>query len=245
MSNDQLVLIGGESTTGKSACLRNLKNPEGVMYLNLETNKKLPFASRFKEYNVTNPLQVQEALTKAESMPHIHTIVVDSLTFMLDQWKSQYLHTAKDTQKAWANFAEFFKTLMLQGVARSSKNIVFTAHTLTVLNEQTMMMETKIPVQGSLKNNGIEAFFSTIVYTKVLPVEMLKKYENPHLTFSEDEEEIGLKHVFQTRLTKETVGDKIRSNMGMWSKSETYIDNDAQILLDRLTEYYGEAKQAA
>jgi len=74
----------------------------------------------------------------------------------------------------------------------------------------------------------------------VLPVEFLKQWENPHLTYSEDELEIGVKHVFQTRLTKETVGDKIRSNMGMWAKNETYIDNDAQILLDRLTEYYGE-----
>lgn len=238
--NDHLVLIGGESTTGKSACLRNIRNPEGVMYLNLESNKRLPFASKFKEYNVTNPLQVQEALTRAETMPNVHTIIVDSLTFMLDQWKSQYLlaPSVKDTQKAWGQFAEFFKVLMLQGVARSTKNVIFTAHTFTTLNEQSMMMETKIPVQGALKNNGIESYFSTIVYTKVLPVELLKKYDNTNLTFTEDEDEIGLKHVFQTRLTKETVGERIRSNMGMWDKNETYIDNDAQILLDRLTKYY-------
>ena len=236
--NDHLILIGGEATTGKSACLRNIRNPEGVMYLNLEVNKKLPFASRFREYNVTNPCQVVEALTKAEEMPHIHTIVVDSLTFMLDQWKSIYLHTAKDTQKAWGQFAEFFKVLMTSHVAKSTKTVIFTAHTLTVLNEQTMMMETKVPVQGSLKNNGIEAFFSTIVYTKVLPVTMLEAFNNPNLTITEDEAEIGIKHIFQTRLTKETVGEKIRSNMGMWKKEETYINNDVQILIDRLTEYY-------
>ena len=236
--NDHLILIGGESTTGKSACLRNIKDPEGVMYLNLESNKDLPFASKFKQFNVTDPLQVIEALTKAEGMPGIHTIVVDSLTFMLDQWKTRYLHKAKDTQKAWGQFAEFFKELMTMHVAKSTKTVIFTAHTQTVLNEQTMMMETKVPVQGSLKGNGIEAFFSTIVYTKVLPVTTLKNFANPNLTFTEDEEEIGIKHVFQTRLTKETVGDKIRSNMGMWEKNETYIDNDAQVLIDRLTNYY-------
>ena len=36
-TNDNLVLIGGESSGGKTASLRNLKNPEGVMYLNCES----------------------------------------------------------------------------------------------------------------------------------------------------------------------------------------------------------------
>lgn len=35
--NDNLVLICGESTTGKSASLRNIPKPEGVMYLNCES----------------------------------------------------------------------------------------------------------------------------------------------------------------------------------------------------------------
>ena len=238
MANDHLVLIAGESTTGKSASLRNLKNPEGVAYMNLEVNKKLPFPAKFKQANITDPLQVKAQLTAISGMDHIHTGIVDSLTFMLDQWKTKYLHNAKDTQKQWGEFAEFFKALMTQEVAQCPKNVIFTAHTLTTLNEQTMMMETKVPVSGQLKNNGIEAFFSTIVYTKVLPVEMLQKFENPNLTYTEDELDIGLKHVYQTRLTKETVGDKIRSNMGMWDKNETYINNDAQVLLDRLHEYY-------
>lgn len=34
--NDQLVLIAGKSATGKSASLRNLREPESVMYLNCE-----------------------------------------------------------------------------------------------------------------------------------------------------------------------------------------------------------------
>ena len=37
VENDNLILIGGESTGGKTASLRNLKNPEGVMYLNCES----------------------------------------------------------------------------------------------------------------------------------------------------------------------------------------------------------------
>lgn len=34
--NDHLILICGESATGKSASLRTLKNPEGIAYLNCE-----------------------------------------------------------------------------------------------------------------------------------------------------------------------------------------------------------------
>lgn len=34
--NDHLVLLGGKSAAGKSASLMNIKNPEGVMYLNCE-----------------------------------------------------------------------------------------------------------------------------------------------------------------------------------------------------------------
>jgi len=53
--NDQLVLICGSSGTGKSASLINLDKPEGVIYLNTEAGKKLPFKSKFKEYTITDP----------------------------------------------------------------------------------------------------------------------------------------------------------------------------------------------
>ena len=52
--NNNLVLLCGKSATGKSASLQMLKNPEGVMYLNCENNKKLPFKSKFKEFTITS-----------------------------------------------------------------------------------------------------------------------------------------------------------------------------------------------
>lgn len=39
MVNDHLVLVSGQSATGKSASLLNLANPEGVMYLNCEAGE--------------------------------------------------------------------------------------------------------------------------------------------------------------------------------------------------------------
>ena len=55
---------------------------------------------------------------------------------------------------------------------------------------------------------------------------------------SAEDKENGFKYVFQTRLTKETVNERIRSPMGMWDIKETYIDNNLQNVINRLHEYY-------
>lgn len=96
-----------------------------------------------------------EAFTAAESMPDIHTIVVDSLTYMLDMYESLYVLNSSNVMKAWGDFAQFFKVLMQQHVAKSTKNAIFIAHTADSVNESEMVLETKVPVKGSLKNNGI------------------------------------------------------------------------------------------
>ena len=237
--NDNLVLICGVSGSGKSASLKDLSNPEGVMYLNTEANKKLPFRSKFKEFNITDPLQVIEGLQQAENMPDIHTIIVDSLTFMMDQYESTYVLQSANTMKAWGEFAQYFKTLMQKYVAESTKNVYFTAHTLSTLNETTMAMETSVPVKGALKNNGVEAYFSTVVATKKMTIKDLEGYSSDLLTITDEERDLGFKHCFQTKLTKSTVNERIRAPMGMFSTAETYIDNNVELLTKRLHEYYG------
>jgi hypothetical protein len=156
MANDNLVLISGTSKTGKSSSLRNIRNPEGVIYLNSEANKKLPFPSKFKEYNITDPLQVIEAFQFAEGKKDCHTIIIDSLTFLMDQYETIYVLPATNSMKMWGEFAQYFKKLMQQHVANSTKNVIITAHTLGIMNENEMIIETKVPVKGALKNNGIK-----------------------------------------------------------------------------------------
>ena len=101
-----------------------------------------------------------------------------------------------------------------------------------------MEMKTSVPIKGSLKNNGIEAYFSTVVSTKKMALKELEKFTNSMLSYSDEEKELGYKHVFQTRITKNTTGERIRSPMGMFDKDQTYIDNDAQLLLDHLDSFY-------
>jgi len=236
--NDNLVLIVGKSATGKSASLRALQNQEGVMYLNCENNKKLPFKTKFNQYTVTDPEQVREGIIAAEGMDNIHTIVIDTLTYMMDMYESVHVLPSTNTMQAWGNYAQFLKTLMSQQVAASTKNIIFLAHTMDVLNEAEMVNETLVKVKGSLMNIGVESFFSTVVATKKVPIKKLEGYGSPLLNITPQEESLGFKYVFQTLLTKETVNERIRSSIGMWEDKETYIDNDAQLVINRLHEYY-------
>lgn len=236
--NDHLVLIGGSSSAGKSASLRTLKNPEGVMYLGTEAGKKLPFRSQFKEYKVTEPYQVFEGFSAAETMPEVHTIVVDSISFLMEQFESQYVLPATNGMKAWSDYQQFFKTLMQQHVANSSKNVIMTTHTAQTMNEAEMAMETKAVVKGALKGTGIEAYFSCVVSAKKMSLKQLEGYQSDLLEITAEDEALGYKYVYQTRLTKDTVNERIRSPMGMFDQAETFMDNDAQKLLNRLREYY-------
>jgi hypothetical protein len=246
MANDQLVMICGEAVGGKSASLQNIDNPEGVIYLNCEAGKRLPFPSKFKQLTITDPHTVFAVFDEAEkpTNAHIHTIVIDSLTYLMDMYESVHVLTAKDTMKGWSEYQQFFKKMMQQYVAKSTKNVIFTAHTLATLNESEHVIERKVPIKGALKNVGLESYFSVVIAAKKMQISQLENYHNDMLTFTDDEKAIGLKYVFQTRLTKETVNERIRSPMSMWQINETYINNDVQILLDRLTEYYGIAVAA-
>lgn len=236
--NDHLVLISGKSATGKTASLKDIKDPKGVMYLNCESGKRLPFKSEFVQLTITDPLDIYQAFIEAEDMPHIHTIVVDTITYMMDMYESVHVLTSANTMQAWGQFAQFFKVLMQNYVASSSKKVIFLAHTLDTLNESEMVMETYVPVKDSLKNNGIESYFSTVISTKKVPLRNLKDYESDLLIITPEEEALGFKYVYQTKLTKETVNERLRSPLGLFSTAETYIDNNVQLVLDRLEEYY-------
>jgi hypothetical protein len=153
-------------------------------------------------------------------------------------FESVHVLTSADTQKAWGNFQQYFKNLMQDKVANSPCQCIFTAHTLATYSETNMAMEVKVPIKGALKNNGVEAYFSCVIAAKKVPVKKLEGYGSELLVITEEEQMLGFKHVFQTKLTKETVNERIRAPMGMWTTAQTYIDNDAQLVLDHLNKYY-------
>lgn len=237
--NTQLVLISGESASGKSASLRNIPDQELWMYLNAEAGKRLPFKNSFKTFKISDPYQVYEGFDHAMANPDKWKgIVIDTVTFLMNMFESLYVIGSANTQKAWGDYAQFFMNLMQDKVVRFEKPVIILGHTRSELDEAAMQMRTQVPVKGSLKNNGVEAYFSTVVSTKKVSITELEKYGSDLLTITDEDRELGYKHVFQTRPTKATVGERIRSPMGLFSKEQTFMDNDAQLLLDHLNKFY-------
>lgn len=239
--NDQLVLISGESSSGKSASLRNMPQGKRLLYLNCEAGKRLPFPNKFTSHTITDPYQVHDAFEymATDGKDEFDAACVDTITFLMDMFESLHVIGAADTMKGWSNYQQFFKKLMQDYVASTDKSVIFLGHTKSELNEAKMEREVAVPVKGALKNNGIEAYFSTVVSTKKVSTKELEKYKSPLLNITEEEMDIGYKHVFQTRPTKQTVGERIRSPMGMFSVNDTFMDNDAHLLLEHLKNYYG------
>ena len=78
----------------------------------------------------------------------------------------------------------------------------------------------------------------TMQYTKKVSIKELEKFNSDLLDLSDEDKELGYKHVFQTRITKGTTGERIRSPMALFTKAQTYMDNDCQLLLDHLHSFY-------
>lgn len=238
-SNDQLVAIVGYSSTGKSASLRNIQNQDKWIYLNTESGKKLPFKNKFITVTVTDPMEVFDYFQQAIDNPdQVEGIIVDSLTFLMEMYESQYVLTSANTMKAWGDYQQFFKRLMQEYVPKFGKPVIFIAHVKDETDETTLETKTFIPIKGALKGTGIEAYFSVIVSTKRVPLKELKDYNNELLPITEEDEILGYKHVFQTRLTKKTTGERIRGPMGLFTRQETFIDNDCELLLKKLKNFY-------
>lgn len=236
--NDQLILLCGKSATGKSASLMGLKNQEKVMYLNCESGKRLPFKNKFQSYTITDPHQVLEAFDHAASNPNIDVVVVDSLTYLLDMYESMYVLGSANTMASWGNFAQYFKTLMQDKVAKLGKKVIFIAHVLDKYNETEQVVETAVPVKGSLKNNGIESYFSVVISSKKVKIKDLADYKSDLLTITPEDEALGFKYVFQTKVTKNSTNERLRGPLGLFDTKESFIDNNIELVLQRLTEYY-------
>lgn len=238
--NDQLALIVGYSGMGKSASLRNIRDQPHWLYAGTEAGKRLPFKSNFFDdgFRISDPYQIVEMFDYGIGDPSIKGIIVDSLTFLMEMYESQYVLKAANTMAGWSNFQQYFKEVMQEKVILFNRPTIFTAHVKDDLDEKSMTIKTSVPIKGALKNNGIEAYFSTVVAAKTVDLKTLEKYGSDLLTVTDEDKDLGYKHVFQTRITKETVGERIRSPMGMFTKSQTYMDNDAQLLIDHLNAFY-------
>lgn len=97
---NHLVMICGFPASGKSSSLMYLQNPEGVLYIGTESNKPLPFPDKFKKIKngLENPNQIFDLFASIEENPDIHTIVIDSINFLMDMFETMNIYRAKDSR---------------------------------------------------------------------------------------------------------------------------------------------------
>ena len=227
----------GKPNTGKSTSLMKLANQDKMVYLNTDL-KELPFKSRFlKSVDVADAMDVLSYINEIEKASMVEGAVLDTLTFLMSMYERQYVAHAANGQKAWGDYGNFYKEF-IHAIKAGSKDYAILAHEDTALNEQSMQMETRIPVKGSVGKVGVEADFTTILSTKQMPIKKLEGFENDLLHITDEEREDGFKYVFVTRVTKDSIGEKMRSAIGLWNRKELYIDNDLNQVFARLKEYY-------
>lgn len=239
MSNKNIILITGKPSSGKSTSLMNV-TPETTAYINTDL-KELPLrnANSFQDVSITDAKDLPAYITNIEEAEGVTLGVLDTLTFAMDMFETQYVtaDNVRDSRAAWGDYAKFYKRFILN-LKSGTKDYVIFAHEKDIFNEKEMSIETKIPVKGSVGATGVEADFSIILAAKRVSVNSLAGFENDMLNISEDEIEDGFKYVFQTRATKETVGEKMRSPMGLWSRKQLFIDNDVDAVLRHVKQFY-------
>lgn len=238
-TNDQLILICGYSGSGKSYSLKNIRNQDKWLYLNTEAGKKLPFKNQFKNIRIVDPKEVLSYFDAAIAAgDKSEGIIIDSIDFLMNMFEAKYIKTAADTRKAWGNYQTFFEQIFQDKIIRYGKPVIIIAHVADSYDEKTLDTKTSIPVKGALKNISIEAYCSFLIYAEKMTLKDLENYKNDLLHITAKDEATGLKYCFQTQLTKTTLNKKIRGPDDLFTLDETYIDNDTQLVLDKLTEYY-------
>ena len=112
-----IVMVYGQSGTGKSTSLRNFK-PEDVCIVNV-SGKPLPFKNKHKTFNTDNYMAIDEAIKKAPAK----SIVIDDATYLMT---GEYMRTAKVTgYQKFTDLALNYYTLVKTAAALPDDKIVY------------------------------------------------------------------------------------------------------------------------
>lgn len=112
-----LVMIYGQSGTGKSTSLRNFTNDE-VAVINV-SGKPLPFRSKLTTYDTDSYTKISGALNKIERK----SIVIDDATYLM---VNEFMRTAKVAgYQKYTDMAVNFNSLVAQASQLASDKIVY------------------------------------------------------------------------------------------------------------------------
>ena len=112
-----IVMVYGQSGTGKSTSLRNFK-PEDVCIVNV-SGKPLPFKNKHKTFNTDDYMSIEAAIQKAPAK----SIVIDDATYLMT---GEYMRAAKVTgYQKFTDLALNYYTLVKTAAALPDDKIVY------------------------------------------------------------------------------------------------------------------------
>lgn len=112
-----LVMIYGQSGTGKSTSLRNFKN-EDVAVVNV-SGKPLPFRGSIKPYNSDNYTKIMAAISKTDRK----SVVIDDATYLM---VNEFMRTAKQIgYQKYTDMAVSFNQLIEFAASLPDDKIVY------------------------------------------------------------------------------------------------------------------------
>lgn len=142
-----IVMIYGQSGTGKSTSLRNFK-PEDVCIVNV-SGKPLPFRNKHKTFNTDDYMAIDTAIKKAPAK----SIVIDDATYLMT---NEYMRTAKVTgyQKFTDMALNYFTLIKVAAALPDDRIVYFLGHSETDVNGNEKfktigkMLDEKVTLEG-------------------------------------------------------------------------------------------------
>ena len=142
-----IVMVYGQSGTGKSTSLRNFK-PEDVCIVNV-SGKPLPFKNKHKTFNTDDYMAIDAAIKKAPAK----SIVIDDATYLMT---SEYMRTAKVTgyQKFTDMALNYYTLVKAASALPADKVVYFMGHSDTDANGNEKfktigkMLDEKVTLEG-------------------------------------------------------------------------------------------------
>jgi hypothetical protein len=142
-----IVMVYGQSGTGKSTSLRNFK-PEDVCIVNV-SGKPLPFKNKHKTFNTDDYMAIDAAIKKAPAK----SIVIDDATYLMT---GEYMRTAKVTgyQKFTDMALNYYTLVKAASALPADKVVYFMGHSDTDANGNEKfktigkMLDEKVTLEG-------------------------------------------------------------------------------------------------
>ena len=222
-----VCLILGKSGTGKSTSIKNLNPKETVVFNVLK--KRLPFKGSTAVFNTENKnmynIDSHDVITSYlksidKNAPHIKNIIIDDATYIM---RKEYFKTAKQTgYNKFVDMAAHFQDIISTAEnMRDTINIFIIMHCEEITSDNTI-----VGYKPSTVGKLIDSSYN--------PVEVV-----PMVLFSDikyDEKGVATYGFYTHRFMNGNIEIPAKSPADMFE--EDFIENDLQVIVNKINEYY-------